>query len=153
MLLESLSQIDAGRAEDAVPLFERAMRLDPYYPARYLYALGLARFGMGQLADAAALMERAYERNPEWKAPQLYLAVFYALMDRNAEAQAALKSFAKQKETKVRFLSVHFVLTRVPFWDPRAAERFGTGLVKAGMCCQEQVDRHLELLRELRSPE
>ena len=109
--------------------------------------------GGNERVQADALMERAYERNPGWESPQIYLAGFYALMDRNPEAQAALKSFAKQKRTEVRLLKVHGILPTVPFWDPRVVKRFGTGLVRAGLCCQEQVDRHLDLLRELRSPE
>ena len=36
----------AGRAAEARPFVERAMRLDPHYPAYYTFVLGLASFAM-----------------------------------------------------------------------------------------------------------
>ncbi|MFP6749193.1 MAG: guanylyl cyclase, partial [Alphaproteobacteria bacterium] len=46
----------AGRAAEAVPLIERAMRLDPNFSADVLYNLGLAKFGAKDYPGAAAVL-------------------------------------------------------------------------------------------------
>ena len=116
--------IFAGRPKEAVDFIKRAMRLDPHYPAYYLYVLGLSHFAMGQLEEAVTLFERVHRRNPEvrrWAAP---LAATYAHLGRDQEARAVLVSGAT-------------FLARVwyywPFKDPAVMDRFTEGLRKAGL--------------------
>ena len=42
-----------------------AMRLDPHYPAYYLFVLGLAHFALGELEEAVALFEKTRFTCPE----------------------------------------------------------------------------------------
>ena len=49
----------AGQAERAFKSVGRAMRLNPYYPASYLYQLGMAYFVMEQYEKAVESLEKA----------------------------------------------------------------------------------------------
>jgi tetratricopeptide (TPR) repeat protein len=133
--------IFGGRAEEAVQFVERATRLDPH-AAVNLYLLGLVHFSTGQLDEAAALLERALERSPfnrEWSAP---LAAIYGHFGRDQEAQAALGNFGGG------LLTVWNMLEVWPFKDAAVVDRFATGLIKAGMCCQRDVEEFIDQMRE-----
>jgi TolB-like protein/class 3 adenylate cyclase/TolA-binding protein len=117
--------IFAGRPKEAVDFIKRAMRLDPHYPAYYLYVLGLSHFAMGQLEEAVTLFERVHRRNPEvrrWAAP---LAATYAHLGRDQEARAVLDKYG------YTLLGGQWYYW--PFKDPAVADRFTEGLRKAGL--------------------
>ena len=50
--------IMVGRAKEAADLTQKAMRLDPHYPAFYLYVLGVASYGEERYAKAAEYLAR-----------------------------------------------------------------------------------------------
>ena len=107
-----------------------------------LHAQELAAFSTGRLDNAVTLFERALKRSPfnrSWNTP---LAAAYAHMGRDREAQVALGNFGGG------LLSVWNMLETWPFKDVQVADRFGTGLVKAGMCCQGNVDEFVESIRK-----
>lgn len=54
-----------GQAAEAIVPLEKAVRLDPIYPAKYLAATGVARFALGEFEEAAQFFERYRRRNPE----------------------------------------------------------------------------------------
>jgi len=54
----------AGRPQEAIGLLEKAMRLNPAYPAHYLFILGLAYHVAGRYEEAIAAAKRAFTRNP-----------------------------------------------------------------------------------------
>jgi TolB-like protein/class 3 adenylate cyclase len=135
--------IFGGRTEEAFEYVERAMRLDPF-SAVNLYLLGLGHFSLGQLEKAATLFERALERSPlnrSWKAP---LAAIYAHMARAEEARAALGDYGGG------YYTVQDIMDLWPFKDAEVAERFATGIVKAGVCCEEKLEQYLNDLGKAR---
>ncbi len=87
--------IYAGRPKEALDFVEKAMRLDPHYPAYYLFVLGLAQFGMEQFEAAANSFERALKRNPENYMPLIHLAAAYGHLGRKQEAAAAVDEINK----------------------------------------------------------
>jgi adenylate cyclase len=113
--------IYAGRSKEAIDFWNKAMRLDPYYPAGYLWFLGLAQFCVGQLEEAATSFERARKRNPGLSAWPL--AATYAHLGREQEAADLI---AKTRTVKS-------ILPRYPFKDPKDKDRFAEGLRKAGL--------------------
>ena len=132
--------IFGGQPEKAVQFVERAMQLDPH-SAVNLYLLGLAAFSTGRLDNAVTLFERALKRSPfnrSWNTP---LTAAYAHLGRDREAQVAMGNFGGG------LLSVWNMLDTWPFKDAQVADRFGTGLVKAGMCCQLNVDEFVDSIR------
>jgi tetratricopeptide (TPR) repeat protein len=137
--------IFAGRAEEAVQFIERATRLDPH-SAVNLYLLGLVRFSAAQLDQAVTLFERALERSPfnkEWNIP---LTAAYAHVGRDRAAQVAMGNFGGG------LLTVGNIMENWPFKDAGVAERFGSGLVKAGMCCELDVEDYVARVRQGEKP-
>ena len=87
--------IYAGRAEEAVNYVKRAMRLDPQYPAYYLFVMGLAHFGMDKLEEAVTFFKRALERNPENYVSLIPLSAAYAHLGGGEKAKAAIVELKK----------------------------------------------------------
>jgi len=121
--------IYAGRSKEAIEVWKKAMRLDPYYPARYLWFLGLAQFCVGQLQEAATSFERAHKRNPGLGAWPL--AATYAHLGREQEAADLIAEYLKRRGWKTR--TVKSLLPYFPFKDPKDTDRFVEGLRKAGL--------------------
>jgi TolB-like protein/Tfp pilus assembly protein PilF len=67
----------AGRAEEAVELVQKAMRLNPYYPAVYPHVLGVAYNLTGQYEEAIMASKEALRRNPNFLAAYTFLAGSY----------------------------------------------------------------------------
>jgi adenylate cyclase len=126
-----------GRAQEALELVERAMRLNPHFPPRYLYQLGLAQFAMNRLDVAAASLERALALNPDDYWSQRLLLATYGLLGRREDASKLLEAL-KGKDR--RGIVGHFdplTIKAMAFWHPFAspadAARFAEGLRKAGV--------------------
>jgi adenylate cyclase len=121
--------IYAGRSKEAIDFWNKAMRLDPYYPAQYLWFLGLAQLCVGQLEEAATSFERARKRKPGlsvWP-----LAAAYAHLGREQEAADLIAEYIKRRGWKKP--TIKFVLKYYPFKDPKDRDRFAEGLRKAGL--------------------
>jgi TolB-like protein/class 3 adenylate cyclase/thioredoxin-like negative regulator of GroEL len=123
--------IHAGRPEEALDFVKTAMRLDPNYPAYYLFVLGLAHFNMERFEDAADSFERALKSNPINYVPLIHLAAAYAHLGRKQEAAAAIQELNKA----LPIVSVDFVKhpTMSRYKDPVDKDRLLDGLRKAGL--------------------
>ena len=145
-LAKAWALIYAGRAEEAVASTETGMQLDPYYPASHLYALGMAQLMMQQYTEAEATLERALTLNPENKNILLPLTVAYVHLDKQDQARDSLKQF------------IDFFILYAPRietymeWRPFKREvdiRFiGSGLIAAGLCCEEQLEEYIDRVRQ-----
>jgi TolB-like protein/cytochrome c-type biogenesis protein CcmH/NrfG len=122
----------AGRPKEAVDFVQRAMRLDPHYPAYHLYVLGLAHFVMEEFDAAVPLFKRAVKLNPENYVPLIPLAAAYAHLGREQKAAATLEKLQKSLPNIVTLS----LLRRHPLWsykDPADQDRLLAGLRKAGV--------------------
>ena len=79
----------AGRFEEAVALYKKAIRLSPVPPSWYLAGLGSSYIGLGRYEEAIKEYEKALHRAPDNQATHLSLAATYSLMGRDKEAHAA----------------------------------------------------------------
>jgi TolB-like protein len=127
--------IFAGSPKEALDFVEKAMRLDPHYPAYYLVVLGLAQFSIEQFEEAATSFERALKRNPENYWVWFYLAASYGHLGRKQEATAAIEEY-KKVGPHVAGLSIK----RISNWpmstrykNPADKDRLLEGLRKAGL--------------------
>jgi adenylate cyclase len=120
----------SGRPREAVDFINRAIRLDPLNPGRYLYLLGNAQFCMGNLEEAAALIERGLRINPELTGSASWLIAIYGLLGKEKEARAALEIYNKGRTVRPRVRNIMYFF---PFNDPVLADRFAEGLIKAGV--------------------
>lgn len=131
----------AGRSEEALAAIELAMRLNPHFPAYYLYKLGLVRFGMGQFEEAAEALERAVTLNPEDRWSLRLLLSIYGLLGRSEDADRIYRAIVDDTKhgSKNEYLSYLDPLTiRAsifwhPFRDQTDKERFAQGLRLAGV--------------------
>jgi adenylate cyclase len=78
----------AGRPEQAIPLFEKAVRLNPLGPSAFYYDFGIALRDTGRVEEAVATLQKAVERAPNWFWPHAQLAVTYSMMGMDTEARA-----------------------------------------------------------------
>ena len=130
----------AGTPSDAIQAIDRAMRLDPHYPPNYLQLKGRAVFAIGDMAQAAELFDRARQRNPGINAWELGAA--YGQLGEPEKAAREIDEYLRYREwgdwRQVRHLLPYF-----PYRRSEDTKRFGTGLVKAGLCCIEHVEEYL----------
>jgi adenylate cyclase len=126
-----------GRANEALELVERAIRLNPNYPPHYLYQLGLARFGMKRLDEAAASLERAIALNPDDYWSQRLLLATYGLLGRKVNAAKLLDEIKGREQRGLLAsrdpLTVTASTYSYPFAIRADGERFADGLRKAGV--------------------
>ncbi len=138
--------IFAGRAEEAISFAESAIRLDPYFPANYRFAIGTAQLMLERYAAAETTLKSAFELIPGEMNILAPLAVAYAQLGQKEEARAAL-----QKYTDFWVNWAPIIVTHIEFWPfKREADirLFGGGLVKAGLCCEDQLESYIGRLRQ-----
>ena len=92
MLANSLLHL--GRADEAVPASEKALRLDPRGPqlAEFLTILGFARLQLNQLDEAIACFSRARAANPKLARAHVGTAIAFAT---NGDVEAARRAADK----------------------------------------------------------
>jgi len=79
----------AGRPEEALPLFEKAIRLNPLGPGIFYLSFGSALRDTGRLEEAAISYKKALERSPNNFRIHAALAGVYSMMGRDKDAHAA----------------------------------------------------------------
>ncbi|HUS95818.1 MAG TPA: tetratricopeptide repeat protein, partial [Hyphomicrobiaceae bacterium] len=137
--------IFAGNAEAAIASAESAIRLDPYFPANGRFALGTAQLMLERYTAAVATLKSAFELNPGETEVLAPLAIAYAQLGQIEEARAAL-----QKYTDFLIYWEPRIDTHMGWWHfKREADfrLFGEGLVKAGLCCDDQLEAYIGRLR------
>jgi adenylate cyclase len=78
----------AGRPEEAIPLFEKAIRLNPFGPVMFFHQYGHALRDAGRLDEAVSVYKKGLERAPNYTLTHASLAATYTMMDRDKEAHA-----------------------------------------------------------------
>ena len=80
-----------GRTDEAILYIDQAIRLNPFPTYEYYYHLGRCYRQKGEYEKAINFFEKAVNLSPNAMFNQLQLACTYALLDRQEEAQAAVK--------------------------------------------------------------
>jgi TolB-like protein/class 3 adenylate cyclase len=127
--LLAYSLVHAGRPQEAIVLFKKAMRLTPFYPNWYLRVLGIAYQLTGEFDKAVEVLKSSRDRNPESLFPHLSLAAVYAEMDRMEEARAAA---AEVLRINPEFTVRHWAKVQL-FKDPSVSEHRNELMRKAGL--------------------
>jgi len=79
----------AGRPEEAIALFRKAIRLNPIPPVWYVWGLGFSHFMLGQYEEAIAELRKALHRAPDSQFSHIGLAAIYSELGREEDARAA----------------------------------------------------------------
>ncbi len=119
----------SGGAEQAVGLLQKAMRLDPFYPAWYEFHLGHVLFNSGRYEEAITALKRGAERNSNYPAFPLFMAASYAMLGREKEAHEAAAEVLK---INPRF-SIKAYTAYVPFTTKEYLDREVSAFRKAGI--------------------
>jgi TolB-like protein/Tfp pilus assembly protein PilF len=129
----------AGQYEKSTNYVERAMRLDPHYPADYVFLMGEIHFAMGKLEEAMTFFEKALERNPEvgGRGGRYPLIATYALLGRDQEAQAILEPLKRASTIFQVYLGRSMYYN--PYKSPEVAARLAEGLIKAGVSTEHEA--------------
>jgi tetratricopeptide (TPR) repeat protein len=79
----------SGRSEEAIPLLQKAMRLNPFSPAPFSVRLSIIYGMAGRFDEAVEQAKKAVEREPKNQFTYLSLAYACMLAGREEEARAA----------------------------------------------------------------
>jgi len=119
----------SGRPLEAIPLIERAMRLDPAHSQHYLHFLGTAYLIAGKYETAAVLLRQRIVFVPETDFSRVALA---SALGHLGEIDEAHRIWRELKEINPKYsFSEHF--GRLPFKRPEDVQRVAEGLAKAGL--------------------
>jgi adenylate cyclase len=126
----------SGRFEESIELIEKAMRLSPYYPAIYLYCLGINYVSLKRFEEAIETFTQLDERCQKGDLPTWYayrgLAECYWELGRKEEAREYL---AKLLKANPKWSLESLKMDPFPFKDPAL------------------VQPRIEIFRELGAPE
>jgi adenylate cyclase len=78
----------AGRPEEAIPLFQKAIRLNPFGPSTLYRDYGMALRNAGHFEEAVSALKKAIQLAPDDFIVHILLAVTYSMMGREKEARA-----------------------------------------------------------------
>jgi adenylate cyclase len=85
----------SDRPHEAIPYFERALRLNPLDPTPSLYGLGDTYRVMGRYEEAIPKLEKALALKPKYFPALLNLAACYSSVGREQEAHAIVEQLLK----------------------------------------------------------
>jgi TolB-like protein/class 3 adenylate cyclase/Flp pilus assembly protein TadD len=119
-----------GRPEEAIGLVKKAMRLNPIYPADYLWELGHAYFLTGRYEEAIETLKGVLDRNSNFMPAHVYLAASYSEIGREEEARAEAAEIERLRSPQT---SLEAEIQRLPYKDQAVLERLFDSLQKAGL--------------------
>jgi adenylate cyclase len=80
--------VQADRAEEAIPLIKKGIRLNPIPPKNYLYHLASAYGNTDQYTEAIPILKELLQQDANDFLAHLYLTLFYSLSGQEEEARA-----------------------------------------------------------------
>ena len=119
----------AGRPDEAIGFVKKAMRLDPNYGPWIVFFLGESYYLLRRYDEAIAAFREALRRVPDYLPAHQHLAVVYAELDQEKEAQAQAAEVLRISPG----FSVDAMRERMPHKNPADVDRHISGLRKAGL--------------------
>jgi adenylate cyclase len=118
-----------GRSEEAIPVLQKAIRLNPLGETGYFLHLGHAYRATGRFDEAVSAYKKSIRRSPDNIFAHLGLTATYSMMGREQEARAEA---AEVLRLNPKF-SVDSYAKRITFKDQSVTDKFIDGLRKAGL--------------------
>ena len=118
----------AGRPDEGIGYLNQGIRLNPFPAYWYFSHLGRCYLLNGRYEDALTAYKKAFHRAPNAVYNHISLAIIYALLDRQEEAEAAVK---KTLEIDPSF-SVKRSLKMAPFKNQADLKLVVDAMRKAG---------------------
>ena len=86
--LYAMALVYAGRPEEAIPLFQKAIRLNPVGTTNLYLNFGHAYRDTGRFEEAVSAYRKSLQRSPDNILAHVSLAATYSMMGREKEARA-----------------------------------------------------------------
>ena len=118
----------SGSPLDGIHYLEQAMRLDPQYPAWYLWNLGHAHYLAGQYGSAVDIFQRALVKDADFWPSRAFLALSYDAMGQADKANIEIRE--AQSATKNQ--SLISWEDRLPYKDPETTAQIVSRLSEMG---------------------
>ena len=128
-LVYGMSLNYSGRSEEAIPIFVKAIRLNPLGETGHFIHLAIAYRATGRYEEAVSANKKALQRSPDNIFAHLNLAANYILMDQEEEARAEA---AEVLRINPKF-SLDSFAKIIPFKDQSVIDNFINALRKAGL--------------------
>jgi adenylate cyclase len=128
-LMYGMSLHYGGRPEEAIPVLQKAIRLNPLGETGNFLNLGHAYRATGRFEEAVSAYKKSLQRAPNNFFAHLGLAATYSMMGREQEARAEA---AEVLRLNPKF-SVDSYAKRMTFKDQSVTDKFIDGLRKAGL--------------------
>jgi len=119
----------AGKPEEAIPLYQKAIRLNPFSRPSLYFEFGHALRGTGRFEEAVSAFKKSIQIVPDNILGHLGLVLTYSLMGREREAHAEA---AEVLRINPKF-SLDYYAKAVPFKDQSARDRYIARMRKAGL--------------------
>ena len=119
----------AGRPKEAIPLFTKAIRLNPFGPYWYFLHLGQAYRMTERFEDSVSEYKKALKLSPDSISAHIGLAATYSMMGREQEAKTEA---AEVLRLNPKF-SLDYAKAISPFKDQSVTDNFISALRKAGL--------------------
>jgi adenylate cyclase len=120
----------ACRPEEAVPIFQKALRLNPFAPAWYYLNFGVNLMNMGRFEEAVSACGKALQRAPDSITPHVYLTATYSMMGREKEARVEAGEVLR---VNPKFSLDTWARARSFYKDQSVVENIIVALRKAGL--------------------
>jgi adenylate cyclase len=118
-----------GRTEEAIPLFQKAIRLNPFGPSYLYQSFAIALRVTGRFEEAVSAFKKAIQISPDSIIAHINLAATYSMMGREKEARAEA---AEVLRINPKF-SVDNWAKILPFKDQSETDKIINALRKAGL--------------------
>ena len=119
----------AGMPEKAIPLFQKAIRLNPLCPSGYFLMYGHALRITGRFEEAVSAYKKALQRAPDYIVTHIALAATYGMMGREKEARAEA---AEVLRINPKFTMDYYAKT-LPYKDQSVIDSYVDACRKAGL--------------------
>jgi len=120
----------AGRSEEAIPLFQKVIRLNPYGKFTLYRGLGVALANKGRLEEAVSAFKKAIQGSPNDIMSHLNLAAAYSRMGREEEARAEAAAVLR---INPKFSLDTYAKRLPPSMDQSRRDAYINNLRKAGL--------------------
>jgi len=119
----------AGRPEEAIPLFEKIIRLNPVVPFGIYSDFGAALRNTGRFDDSVAAYKKAIQLAPDNSFLHVSLAATYIMMGREKEARVEAAEVLRMNPK----FSLDSYAKTIPYRDQSQKDRIRNALRKAGL--------------------
>jgi len=123
------SLLFACRPEEAIPLFQKAIRLNPLGPTWYFQQFGHALRITGRFEEAVSAYKKALQRAPDNIIAHTALTATYSLMGREKEARAEAEEVIR---INPKFSLDNYAKT-LPYKDQSVNDKYVDACRKAGL--------------------